>query len=203
LVHDRLKVVFIPNYGVSIAQAVIPAADVSLQISLAGKEASGTGNMKFALSGAVTLGTLDGANVEIREAVGPENFLLFGMEVPEVQTLSRTGYDPKKYIAHNPELARVIELLESGFFSFGDRDRYASVVSYLRDADPYMICADFTAYMEAQDRAGALYADPHKFAQTSLSNTAGAGVFSSDDTIAAYASEIWNVKAVKLETKPA
>ncbi|MDB4972280.1 MAG: glycogen/starch/alpha-glucan phosphorylase [Myxococcaceae bacterium] len=201
LVRDRIKVVFIPNYGVSLAQAVIPAADISLQISLAGKEASGTGNMKFALSGAVTLGTLDGANVEIREAVGADHFLLFGMEVPEVQALHASGYDPRRYIAKSPELARVIDLLESGFFSFGDSDRYAAVVSYLRDADPYMICADFDAYMEAQARAGALYADRHKFAQTSLINTAGGGVFSSDDTIAAYASEIWNVKPVKLETK--
>jgi starch phosphorylase len=202
LLHGRLKVVFIPNYGVSIAQAVIPAADVSLQISLAGKEASGTGNMKFALSGAVTLGTLDGANVEIREAVGADNFLLFGMEVPDVQELGRRGYDPKTFIAASAELSRVIELLESGFFSFGEADRYASVVSYLREHDPYMICADFAAYMEAQDRAGALYSDAHKFAQVSLINTAGAGVFSSDDTIAAYASEIWDVKPVKLEQKP-
>ena len=203
MVHDRIKVVFIPNYGVSLAQAVIPAADVSLQISLAGKEASGTGNMKFALSGAVTLGTLDGANVEIREAVGAENFLLFGMQVPEVQAVLASGYDPKRYIAKNPELLRVIDLLESGFFSFGEADRYADVVSYLRNADPYMICADFAAYMDAQQRAGELYANAEAFARVSLINTAGAGVFSSDDTIAAYAAEIWDVKPVKMELKPA
>jgi starch phosphorylase len=198
LVRDRLKIAFIPNYGVSLAQAVIPAADVSLQISLAGKEASGTGNMKFALSGAVTLGTNDGANVEIREAVGHEHFLLFGMEVPEVQALYAQGYVPTSFIARSQELGRVIELLENGFFSFGDTDRYASVVTYLRKYDPFMICADFDAYMEGQERAGALYSKPRAFAQTSLINTAGGGIFSSDDTIAAYASEIWNVKPVKV-----
>jgi glycogen phosphorylase len=201
LVRDRLKIAFIPNYGVSLAQAVIPAADVSLQISLAGKEASGTGNMKFALSGAVTLGTNDGANVEIREAVGHEHFLLFGMEVPEVQALSKRGYLPASFIARSGELARVIELIESGFFSFGDTGRYASVVSYLRQHDPFMICADFDAYMEAQERAGALYGNARAFAQTSLVNTAGGGVFSSDDTIAAYASEIWNVRPIKAELR--
>ncbi|MEY4511248.1 MAG: hypothetical protein RLZZ450_3370 [Pseudomonadota bacterium] len=198
LVRDRLKVAFIPNYGVSLAQAVIPAADVSLQISLAGKEASGTGNMKFALSGAVTLGTNDGANVEIREAVGHEHFLLFGMEVPEVQALYAAGYLPSSFIARSQELGRVVDLIENGFFSFGDSSRYASVVTYLRKYDPFMICADFDSYMEGQERAGALYGKPRAFAQTSLVNTAGGGVFSSDDTIAAYASEIWNVKPVKV-----
>ncbi|HEY6881601.1 MAG TPA: glycogen/starch/alpha-glucan phosphorylase [Polyangiales bacterium] len=201
LVKDRLKVAFVPNYGVSLAQALIPAADVSLQISLAGKEASGTGNMKFALSGAVTLGTLDGANVEIRDAVGPEHFLLFGMQVAEVQRLVAAGYRPKTFIARCEELARVVALIESGFFSFGDTHRYASVVRYLRDEDPFMICADFASYMEAQERAALLYGDARKFAQTSLINTAGGGVFSSDDTIAQYASEIWNVKPVKLELR--
>jgi starch phosphorylase len=201
LVKDRIKVAFVPNYGVSLAQAIIPACDVSLQISLAGKEASGTGNMKFALSGAVTLGTLDGANVEIRDAVGPEHFLLFGMQVPEVQRLQAAGYLPKTFIQRSSDLGRVIELLESGFFSFGDVYRYAQVVHYLRNQDPFMICADFDAYMDAQDRAAALYADPRKFAQTSLINTAGGGRFSSDDTIAEYASDIWNVKPVKLELR--
>ncbi len=199
LVRERIKVVFMPNYGVSLAQAIIPAADISLQISLAGKEASGTSNMKFALNGAVTLGTLDGANVEIREAVGPEHFLLFGMRVEDVQALSRRGYTPAASIAESSRLGRVLELIESGFFSFGDPERYRPIVDYLRQADPFMICADFGAYVDAQRRASALYADPRAFAQSSLLNTAGAGVFSSDDTIAAYAEEIWNVRPVKAE----
>jgi glycogen phosphorylase len=201
MVKDRLKVVFVPNYGVSLAQWIMPSADVSLQISLAGKEASGTGNMKFMISGAVTLGTLDGANVEIRDAVGPEHFILFGMQVPEVQKLVKAGYLPQTFISRSRELSRVVELLESGFFSFGDSGRYAQVVHYLRNQDPFMICADFDAYMDAQQRAGALYADTRAFAQTSLVNTAGGGVFSSDDTIAQYASDIWNVKPVKLDMR--
>jgi glycogen phosphorylase len=201
MVKGRIKVAFVPNYGVSLAQSIIPSADVSLQISLAGKEASGTGNMKFALSGAVTLGTLDGANVEIRDAVGPEHFLLFGMQVPEVQKLYAAGYLPKTFISRSKDLGRVIELIESGFFSFGDVYRYSQVVNYLRNQDPFMICADFDAYMDAQHRAAALYADTRKFAQTSLINTIGGGSFSSDDTIAQYATDIWNVKPVKLELR--
>ncbi len=203
LVRERIKVAFVPNYGVSLAQAIIPAADVSLQISLAGKEASGTGNMKFAINGAVTLGTLDGANVEIRDAVGPEHFLLFGMKVDEVQALWRRGYVPEAFIAQSAELARVVDLLDSGFFSFGDPERYRPIVDYLRNADPFMICADFAAYRDAQRRANELYRDPRAFAQSSLINTAGGGVFSSDDTIAAYAKDIWDVRAVKVDMRGA
>lgn len=197
LVRDRLKVVFVPNYGVSLAQAIIPAADISLQISLAGKEASGTGNMKFALNGAVTLGTLDGANVEIRESVGEENFLLFGLRVEDVRALRDEGYDPQRFISESPELARVIELLASDFFCLGDT-RYRQLADYLRYADPFMLCADFDSYMAAQAQADALYADPHRFAQASLLNIAGAGIFSSDDTIAAYAADIWDVRPVQV-----
>jgi starch phosphorylase len=197
LVRDRLKVVFIPNYGVSLAQSIIPAADISLQISLAGKEASGTSNMKFALGGAVTLGTLDGANVEIRESVGADHFLLFGLQVEQVKALAQSGYCPSAYIERSPELARAIALLDEGFFSFGEPERYRSVVEYLRRHDPFMICADFAAYMAAQEEAGRRYVDERAFAQSSLLNIAGAGVFSSDDTIAAYASEIWQVQPVK------
>jgi glycogen phosphorylase len=201
LVRERLKVVFVPNYGVSLAQCITPAADVSLQISLAGKEASGTSNMKFALNGAVTLGTLDGANVEIRDSVGPENFELFGLRVDEVAALRARGYDPAAFIAQNKELARVVSLLEEGFFSFGEPCRYRSVGDYLRKYDPFMICADFAAYMEAEERVARLYAEPRAFARVSLLNTAGAGVFSSDDTIAAYAREIWNVKPLKVDVR--
>ena len=201
LVRDRIKIAFIPNYGVSLAQCIIPAADISLQISLAGKEASGTSNMKFALSGAVTLGTLDGANVEIRDSVGADDFLLFGLEIEQVRALRSAGYDPRDFIARSPMLQRVIGLLDEGFFSFGERDRYRSVVDYLQLHDPFMICADFDAYLAAEQRAGALYADESAFARASLMNTAGAGVFSSDDTIAAYAAEIWGVQPVKAEVR--
>jgi starch phosphorylase len=194
--NDRLKVAFIPNYGVTLAQAIIPAADISLQISQAGKEASGTSNMKFALNGAPTLGTLDGANVEIRDAVGHDEFFLFGLNVDEVHHLGARGYRPQDFIDTSPELARIVELLRSGFFSLGDPERYASVVEYLTKYDPYMVCADFDAYIEAEERAAQLYRDPQAFARCSLLNTAGGGVFSSDATIAAYARDIWGIKAV-------
>jgi glycogen phosphorylase len=194
--RDKLKVAFIPNYGVTLAQTIIPGANLSLQISQAGKEASGTSNMKFALNGAPTLGTLDGANVEIRDRVGHDDFFLFGMTVDEVHALGRSGYRPEEFIAKSPELARVIELLRSGFFSLGDLSRYASVVEYLTRWDPYMICADFDAYMAEEARAAELYRDPRAYARCGLMNVAGAGAFSSDATISQYAKEIWDIGPV-------
>jgi starch phosphorylase len=196
--HGALKSAFLPNYSVSLAQRIFPASDISLQISLAGKEASGTGNMKFALNGAVTLGTLDGANVEIRDSVGEENFLLFGMTVDEVAELRRAGYEPGKHIAQSPRLQAVLEALESDLFSRAETGRYRFISDYLRFSDPFMVCADFDSYVEAHDRADAVYADPHRFSQMSLHNIAGAGVFSSDGTIAAYAREIWGIEPVKV-----
>jgi glycogen phosphorylase len=198
--RDRLKLIFIPNYGVSLAQAIIPAIDVSLQISQAGKEASGTSNMKLALNGALTVGTLDGANVEIREAVGPENFFLFGNTVEEVKDLWRSGYDPGRYIARSPALAQALALLESGFFSLGDPERYAWVAQQLRRDDTYMVCADFDAYRASMGEAARVFQSPREWARRSLFNIVGGSTFSSDATIRAYAREIWDIVPVKAET---
>ena len=197
--RDRLKVVFVPNYGVSLAQVIIPAADVSLQISQAGKEASGTSNMKLALNGALTVGTLDGANVELREAAGPENFFLCGLTVDQVRDLWRIGYDPGRFIAKSPQLAKAIDLLDSGFFCLGDRERYSSVVHTLRHDDQYMVCADFDSYVASMKEAATLYTSPREWARRSLFNIVGASAFSSDATIDAYAREIWGIVPVKAE----
>ncbi|MDP9152016.1 MAG: glycogen/starch/alpha-glucan phosphorylase [Myxococcota bacterium] len=199
--RDRLKVVFVPNYGVSLAQAIIPAIDISLQISQAGKEASGTSNMKLALNGALTVGTLDGANVELREAAGAENFFLFGRTVEQVRELWRTGYDPSKFIAESPALARAIELLGSDFFCLGDPERYAFVVHLLRQSDTYMVCADFDSYVAAMREAARLFLSPREWARRSLFNIVGASGFSSDATIRAYAREIWDLVPVKAELR--
>jgi glycogen phosphorylase len=197
--RDRLKVVFVPNYGVSLAQAIIPAADVSLQISQAGKEASGTSNMKLALNGALTVGTLDGANVELREAVGAENFFLCGLTVDQVRDLWRAGYAPSRFIAQSPELAQALALLESGFFCLGDAARYSWVVDSLRHGDPYMVCADFDSYAAAMGDAAHFYRSPHAWARRCLFNVVGASAFSSDATIRAYAREIWDIVPVKAD----
>jgi glycogen phosphorylase len=197
--QDLLKVVFVPNYGVSIAQKIIPAADISLQISQAGKEASGTSNMKLALNGALTVGTLDGANVEIRDAVGHENFFLFGLTVDEVEALYARGYDANHYIQQSPELARAVALLDSDFFCLGDPTRYAQIANVLRYHDHYMICADYAAYAAAMSAAADLYETPRAWHRQAAFNIAGASRFSSDATIRAYADEIWNLKPVKSE----
>jgi starch phosphorylase len=197
-VRGRLSMAFVPNYGGSLAQTIIPSADVSLQISTAGKEASGTSNMKFALNGALTLGTLDGANVEIRDAVGHENFFLFGMTTPEVQAL-RPYYKPGDYIAASPTLTEVLDLIGSGFFSLGDRDRYKPILDNLRYHDPFMVCADFEAYIAAETKAAAAYLSPRDWARKALFNIMGASRFSSDATIRQYANEIWGIKAVKTD----
>ena len=198
-VRGRLSMAFVPNYGVSLAQTIIPSADVSLQISTAGKEASGTSNMKFALNGALTLGTLDGANVEIRDAVGHDNFFLFGMTTPEVAALRASGYRPGDFIAKSPALEQALELIESGFFSLGDRDRYKPVLDNLKWDDPFMICADFEAYIAAEARAAAAYLSPRDWSRRALFNIMGASRFSSDATIRQYASEIWGIVPVKTD----
>jgi starch phosphorylase len=194
--RDRLKLVFVPNYSVSLAQAIIPAADVSLQISQAGKEASGTSNMKLALNGALTVGTLDGANVEIREAVGAEHFFLCGHTLEQVQALQRSGYAPGRFIAESAELERALELLASGFFSLGDEKRYAGVIDHLRSSDPYMVCADFESYAASMTEAARVFRSPREWARRALHNIVGASAFSSDATIRAYANEIWGLMPV-------
>jgi glycogen phosphorylase len=196
-VRGRLAMAFVPNYGVSLAQAIIPAADLSVQISTAGKEASGTSNMKFALNGALTIGTLDGANVEIRDAVGHENFFLFGMNTDEVAAKRAAGYDPGAEISRSPALEEALGLVASGFFSLGDRDRYRPVVDNLRYDDPFMVCADYEAYVAAEARAALAYRNPTDWSRRALYNIAGASRFSSDETIRQYASEIWGLRPVK------
>jgi glycogen phosphorylase len=195
----RLSVAFVPNYGVSLAECIIPGADVSLQISTAGTEASGTSNMKLALNGALTIGTLDGANVEIRDSVGHDNFFLFGLNTPEVAELRREGYDPAYFIGKSPALGEAIELIASGFFSLGDRDRFKSIVDHLRYRDTYLVCADFDDYQAAEARVAQLYQNPRDWARRSLFNIVGASAFSSDHTIRQYASEIWGITPVKTD----
>ncbi len=197
-VRGRLAMAFVPNYGVTLAQTIIPSADVSLQISTAGKEASGTSNMKFALNGALTLGTLDGANVEIRDAVGHENFFLFGMTTDEVAAL-RPNYRPGDFIDASPALTQALELIESGFFSLGDRDRYKPILDSLRFHDPFMVCADFEAYVAAENRAANAYLAPRDWSRRALFNIMGGSRFSSDATIRQYANEIWGIRAVKTD----
>jgi starch phosphorylase len=199
VVHGRLAAIFLPNYGVTLAQSIIPAADVSLQISTAGKEASGTSNMKFAMNGALTLGTLDGANVEIREEVGEDNFFLFGLRADDVLARRRAGYDPQAAIAASPRLQEALELIESGFFSFGEPDRFRPVVDSLRYGDPYMVCADFDDYIATETRVAAAYHDPVEWARRALLNIAGASRFSADETIRQYASEIWGLNPVPVD----
>jgi starch phosphorylase len=199
VVHGRLAMAFIPNYGVSLAQAIIPAADLSVQISTAGTEASGTGNMKFAMNGALTIGTLDGANVEIRDEVGPDNFFLFGLKTDEVVALRRSGYDPSAYIARSPELAEVLNLIDSGFFSFGEPERFAPITQALRGGDHYMVCADFDDYVATEQRAADLFRDQIEWSRKSMFNIAGASRFSADETIRRYAAEIWGLQPVAVD----
>jgi starch phosphorylase len=197
--RGRLAVAFVPNYGVTLAQAIVPAADLSLQISTAGKEASGTSNMKLALNGALTLGTCDGANVELHEAVGPENFFLFGLRADEVAHLTRRGYDPRVYIERSPVLEEVLALLRSGFWSAGDCDRFRPIVDGLRHEDPFLVCADFDAYGVAENEATDVYREPMDWSRRALLNIAGASRFSADDTIRQYAAEIWGLRPVPVD----
>lgn len=192
-VRDLLKVVFLPNYNVSLAEAIIPAADLSEQISTAGMEASGTGNMKFALNGALTIGTLDGANVEIRDRVGPENIVIFGMTAPEVQARRAKGIDARETIAATPVLREVLNSIASGVFSPDDRGRFAGLVDALTYHDHFMVSADFDAYYKAQRIVEARWRDRKSWWRASVLNTARVGWFSSDRAIREYADEIWNI----------
>jgi len=196
--RGRLRVAFLPNYGVSMAETIIPGTDVSEQISMAGKEASGTGNMKFAMNGALTVGTLDGANIEIRDAVGEDNFFLFGLNAAQVREVKQQGYAPGEYIERSDRLRGAIDLIDSGFFSPDERDRFASVVGNLRHDDPYLVCADFESYWECQERVDATYRQPDQWTKMVVSNLANMGRFSSDRTIAEYAREIWKVEPVEI-----
>ena len=197
LVRDRLKVVFIPNYDVSTAEVIIPAADLSEQISTAGTEASGTGNMKLALNGALTIGTLDGANVEIRDEVGSENIFIFGLTTDQVAQTYAVGYNPWDYYNSQPELKQTLDMLRDGYFSPEERGRYKSVFDNLTyHGDHYRLLADYASYITCQDQVGALYRDSVVWTQKAILNVAGMGQFSSDRTIAQYAKTIWNVVPV-------
>ncbi|MDT5224253.1 MAG: glycogen phosphorylase, partial [Mycobacterium sp.] len=192
-VNKFLKVAFIPNFNVQNAHLIYPAANVSEQISTAGKEASGTGNMKFMINGALTIGTLDGANVEIREEAGAENFFLFGLTVDEVEALKAGGYRPADYIDSNEELQAVLDLIVGGTFSHGDTEVFRPLVDNLRYDDPFLVCADFASYVACQERVSAAWPDRDAWTRMSILNTARSGKFSSDRAIAEYCEDIWKV----------
>jgi starch phosphorylase len=197
-VDDRLKVVFVENFNVSRAQRIYPAADISEQISLAGKEASGTGNMKFALNGALTVGTLDGANIEIRRQVGEENFFLFGLTVDEVFALKESGYNPMTYYRQNDDLKQAIDSIASGRFSRGDRALFQPIVDSLLNHDEFMLLADYASYIHIQEQAARTYRDADAWTRMSILNTARCGFFSSDRAMGQYCEEIWGVQPVKV-----
>ncbi|RTZ90472.1 MAG: glycogen phosphorylase [Deltaproteobacteria bacterium] len=200
-VRDRLKVYFVPNYNVKIGHVVYPMADLSEQISQAGMEASGTGNMKFSMNGALTIGTLDGANVEIREEVGPENFFLFGMTVDEVMDLKASGYNPREYYHQDHELKQVIDLISSGHFSHGDRELFRPIVDSLLYDDQYTLLADYRSYIDCQDQVSKLYRHRKEWTRMSILNAVRMGKFSSDRSIRDYASKIWDVKPFPIRLK--
>ncbi|HEY6126302.1 MAG TPA: glycogen/starch/alpha-glucan phosphorylase [Steroidobacteraceae bacterium] len=193
----KLKCVFLPDYDVSLAQTIMPAADLSQQISTAGMEASGTGNMKLALNGALTIGTLDGANIEIRDSVGPDNIFIFGMTADEAAQRQADGYRPREIVAANPELAATLEMIRGGAFSRGGSDDARLLVDRLTsDGEPFLVLADFAAYCEAQDRVDALYRQPEEWSRRAVLNTVGMGPFSSDRSVREYAERIWNIRSV-------
>ncbi|MEI7108434.1 glycogen phosphorylase [Pectobacterium versatile] len=197
--HDRLKVVFIPNYSVSLAQMIIPAADLSEQISLAGTEASGTSNMKFALNGALTIGTLDGANVEMLEHIGEENMFIFGNTADQVEALRQNGYNPRQYYDQDEELHRVLTQITTGVFSPDDSRRYSDLFdSLVNFGDYYQLLADYRSYVDTQDRVDELYEKKDEWARCAVQNIANMGYFSSDRTIGEYAEDIWNIKPIRL-----
>jgi len=200
-VAGRLKVVFLPNFSVRLGHKVYPAADLSEQISLAGKEASGTGNMKFQMNGALTIGTLDGANIEIREEVGAENFFLFGLTAAEVAERRRAGYNPRAIYESNANLREVIDALGSGMFSNGDKGLFDPLVTSLLTRDEYMLLADYQSYIDCQDRVAEAYENQEHWTRMSILNVARSGKFSSDRSIRDYCSEIWKTWPVKISVR--
>jgi starch phosphorylase len=200
-VAGRLKVVFLANYSVTLAESIFPASDLSEQISTAGTEASGTGNMKFALNGALTIGTLDGANIEIMEEVGRENIFIFGLTAAAVAELKERGYNPRGYYNNNGELKRVLDMISCGFFSPGAPELFTPLTdSLLNLGDNYMLLADYASYIACQEEVGTLFLNKDEWARRAILNTAGMGKFSSDRTIEEYARDIWGIKSV--DTRP-
>lgn len=198
IIAGRLKVAFYPNYNVKNAQRIIPAADLSEQISTAGKEASGTGNMKLSLNGALTIGTYDGANIQIREEVGADNFFLFGLKAKEVEELKKKGYNPRDYYNSNPELKEAVDRISSGFFSHGDSELFKPLIDQLLNEDPYMVFADYESYILCQDRAAKVYQDQDLWTKMSILNVANMGLFSADRAVFEYCAEIWNTRPIIL-----
>jgi starch phosphorylase len=201
-VNGRLKVVFVPNFNVKVAQEIYPGADLSEQISTAGKEASGTGNMKFSLNGALTIGTLDGANAEIRDEVGADNFFLFGLSSEEVDRVKAGGYRPWELCQANPALKAVIDLISRGLFSHGDGALFRPLVEDLTGRDEFMLLADYQSYVERQKEVSAVYRDPARWTRMSILNVARMGKFSSDRTIAEYNRDVWHVSPVPIANSP-
>jgi starch phosphorylase len=197
-VAGRLKVVFFPDFNVTNGQLIYPAADLSEQISLAGKEASGTGNMKLSLNGALTIGTLDGANIEIRQEVGDENFFLFGLDAAGVYDLKSRGYQPRLWYEGNRHLREAIDLISEGVFSNGDRDLFRPLVDNLLYCDEYLLLADYQSYVACQDRVSEAYRNRKKWTEMSILNVARMGKFSSDRAVREYCENIWKTTAVAL-----
>jgi starch phosphorylase len=196
----KIKLLFLENYGVSLAERIFPAGDVSEQISTAGTEASGTGCMKFMVNGGLTVGTHDGANIEISRAVGYDNIFLFGLKSPEVDDLRRRGYNPYEYIEQNPALKETIDLIRSNFFSPVEHGLFEPIVNDIVRSDHFLVCADFPAYCRIQDIvSGVYYRDSEEWTKKSIVNVAKSGRFSSDRTIAEYAEQIWDVPFEKPE----
>lgn len=201
IIGDKLKVVFIKNYSVTLAEQIIPASDLSEQISTAGFEASGTGNMKFALNGAITIGTMDGANVEIREEVGDENIFIFGLLADEVLKLKSEGYNPKSYYESNPRIKEVIDILQTDYFCRHESGIFKPIIDSLMEVDYYCLFADFDSYLDAQQKVSDLYADPVAWAKKSILNVARIGKFSSDRSIMDYAQKIWGIQPMNIKLK--
>ena len=197
-VGDKLKIVFIPDYSVTLAEKIIPAADLSEQISMAGLEASGTGNMKFALNGALTIGTMDGANIEIREEVGKENIFIFGLLAEEVVKLKSGGYNPKTFYNSNEMLKRVIDMIADDFFSKKEPGIFKSIIDSLLGTDYYCLLADYQSYVDEQDKVSKLYLNTEEWTKKAIRNVAGVGKFSSDRSIREYAEKIWNVHPIRI-----
>jgi starch phosphorylase len=201
-VSRHLKVAFLPDYNVSRAELIIPAADLSEQISLAGKEASGTGNMKLALNGAITIGTLDGANIEIRDRVGADNFFLFGLDATQAATVRQQGYAPRSFYEQDDELRAAVDAIASGVFSRGDRDAFAAVVDTVLGRDEYLALADYRSYVDCQDTVADTWLDTDRWTRMSVLNTAHCGFFSSDRTVRDYCHQIWQVDPVRVAPHP-
>jgi starch phosphorylase len=201
-VSNRLKVVFFPDFDVKSAQLIYPAADLSEQISTAGKEASGTGNMKFSMNGALTIGTLDGANIEIREEVGAENFFLFGLTAEQVKDIKTRGYNPREHYESDEQLRQAIDQIRSGIFSHGDTQLFQPLVDALLQRDEYLVLTDYRSYLECQDKVGQLYRDQNRWTRTAILNVARMGKFSSDRSIREYCQDIWSARPVPIELAP-